>query len=98
MPTSCTLSCAAGADLLVVAPMSANLLAKVSGGMCDSLLTSVIRAWDTDPAVGKRIMVAPSMNTSMWTHPLTARQLATLEDAWGQGNGTGWYDVLLPQR
>ncbi|EFX00084.1 putative thymidylate synthase [Grosmannia clavigera kw1407] len=101
------------ADLLVIAPMSANLLAKVTNGFCDSLLTSVIRAWDTDPAAGKRILVAPSMNTLMWTHPLTARQLTTLRDAWGTataaataGDGatinsasvTSWFEVLLPQR
>ena len=71
------------AHLLVVAPLSANVLAKITNGLCDSLLTSVIRAWDTDPAAGKRILVAPSMNTAMWNHPLTARQLATLRDDWG---------------
>ncbi|KJR87742.1 phosphopantothenoylcysteine decarboxylase [Sporothrix schenckii 1099-18] len=71
------------ADLLVVAPLSANLLAKIANGLCDTLLTSVIRAWETDPALGKRILVAPSMNTAMWNHPLTARQLATLRDTWG---------------
>ncbi|CAK7200368.1 hypothetical protein SEUCBS139899_003063 [Sporothrix eucalyptigena] len=99
------------ADLLVVAPLSANLLAKITNGLCDSLLTSVIRAWETDPAVGKRILVAPSMNTAMWNHPLTARQLSTLRDSWGVGRLTetsteegepqeenrGWYEVLLPQ-
>lgn len=71
------------AHLLVVAPLSANLLAKIANGLCDTLLTSVIRAWETDPAAGKRILVAPSMNTAMWNHPLTARQLATLRDTWG---------------
>ncbi|CAK7224605.1 hypothetical protein SCUCBS95973_005574 [Sporothrix curviconia] len=71
------------AHLLVVAPLSANVLAKIANGLCDSLLTSVIRAWETDPAAGKRILVAPSMNTAMWNHPLTARQLATLRDDWG---------------
>ncbi|OAA58458.1 Flavoprotein [Niveomyces insectorum RCEF 264] len=71
------------ADVLVVAPLSANLLAKIANGLCDSLLTCVIRAWQTDPAAGKRILVAPSMNTCMWNHPLTARQLATLRNAWG---------------
>ena len=47
--------------LLVVAPMSANLLAKVTGGLCDSLLTSVIRAWDINSMNPKRarIIVAP---------------------------------------
>jgi phosphopantothenoylcysteine decarboxylase len=89
------------AHLLAVVPMSANLLAKITNGLCDSLLTNVIRAWDTDPALGKRILVAPSMNTCMWNHPVTAQQLSTLTGAWGvQGpnGGSGWYEVLLPQR
>ncbi|CAK7224698.1 hypothetical protein SBRCBS47491_005638 [Sporothrix bragantina] len=97
------------AQLLVVAPLSANVLAKITNGLCDSLLTSVIRAWDTDPVMGKRILVAPSMNTAMWNHPLTARQLATLRDDWGvqttaadEGSdgaeeNRGWYEVLLPK-
>ena len=89
------------AHLLAVVPMSANLLAKITNGLCDSLLTNVIRAWDTDPASGKRILVAPSMNTFMWTHPITAHQLSTLTDAWGVDGAnaiSGWYEVLMPQR
>ncbi|RFU24041.1 hypothetical protein B7463_g12295, partial [Scytalidium lignicola] len=88
------------ADLLAVVPMSANLLAKITNGLCDSLLTNVIRAWDTDPTSGKRILVAPSMNTCMWTHPITAQQLSTLTDAWGAEGAnanSGWYEVLMPQ-
>ena len=67
--------------LLVVAPMPANLLAKITSGLCDSLLTAAIRAWD--PTSGKRILVAPAMNTSMWTHTLAGRQLSILKDSWG---------------
>ncbi|EEH04025.1 phosphopantothenoylcysteine decarboxylase [Histoplasma capsulatum G186AR] len=81
------------AHMLVVAPMSANLLAKVTGGICDDLLTNVIRAWEIDPRNPTRrlIIVAPSMNTMMWTHPLTAKQLAILNDEWK------WFEVLPPQ-
>jgi phosphopantothenoylcysteine decarboxylase len=89
------------AHLLAVVPMSANLLAKITNGLCDSLLTNVIRAWDSDPVSGKRILVAPSMNTFMWTHPVTAHQLSTLTDAWGVDGAnasSGWYEVLMPQR
>jgi phosphopantothenoylcysteine decarboxylase len=85
--------------ILVVAPMSANLLAKIANGLCDSLLTTVIRAWD--PTSGKRILVAPSMNTCMWTHPLTGRQLSILKDTWGVDGtniSSGWYEILMPQR
>ncbi|KAK3944071.1 flavoprotein [Diplogelasinospora grovesii] len=74
------------ADMLVVAPLSANTLAKVVNGMSDNLLTSVIRAWDTDRSIdGKRklILVAPAMNTAMWRHPITAKQIRVLSDDWG---------------
>jgi phosphopantothenoylcysteine decarboxylase len=48
-------------NLLVVAPLTANTLAKISGGFADNLLTSVIRAWDINPMNPKRarIIVAP---------------------------------------
>ncbi|KAL8792721.1 MAG: hypothetical protein Q9195_004696 [Heterodermia aff. obscurata] len=75
------------AHLLAVVPMSANLLAKVTGGLCDNLLTSVIRAWD----VKRPILVAPAMNQLMWEHPVTAKQVAILADEWD------WFEVLMPQ-
>lgn len=55
------------AHLLAIVPLSANTLAKVVNGLCDNLLTSVVRAWDTDGRVDgtrKRILVAPAMNVS----------------------------------
>lgn len=85
---------------MVIAPMSANLLAKVANGLCDDLITCVIRAWDTDPANGRKILVAPAMNTFMWTHPITAQQLSTLTDAWSVKTGdshASWFEVLPPQ-
>ena len=114
------------ADLMVVAPLSANGLAKISQGISDNLVSSVIRAWDFSglidgarPGVAlpydmgktkeeleglpvasregrkKGIIVAPAMNTAMWNHPVTAKQLAVLEQEWGVGNG-GWFEVLRP--
>ena len=59
------------ADLLVVAPLDANTLAKFSLGLCDNLLSCVYRAWDP----GKPIVLAPAMNTLMWEHPATLRHL-----------------------
>lgn len=50
------------ADVLVLAPLSANTMAKVAHGLCDNLLTSVVRAWD----YAKPMIVAPAMNTYMW--------------------------------
>jgi phosphopantothenoylcysteine decarboxylase len=63
------------ADALVVAPLSANSLAKLAAGLCDNLVTCVARAW---PVREKPFVVAPAMNTAMWNHPLTAAHLATL--------------------
>jgi phosphopantothenoylcysteine decarboxylase len=66
------------AHIMLVAPLSANTLAKVANGMCDNLLTSVIRAWDTTGLIdGKqaKILVAAAMNTAMWMHPVTKQQL-----------------------
>ncbi|KAI9189479.1 hypothetical protein H9P43_000912 [Blastocladiella emersonii ATCC 22665] len=67
------------ADALVVAPLSANSLAKAANGMCDNLLTCVLRAWHL---ATKPVWVAPAMNTAMWEHPATADHLATLQ-RWG---------------
>lgn len=80
------------AHLLAIVPMSANLLAKVTGGLCDNLLTNVIRAWDIDPLNPRRatILAAPSMNSMMWIHPLTGKQIAILKE-WD------WFEVLPPQ-
>eukprot|EP00897_Mesotaenium_endlicherianum_P005532 jgi/Mesen1/5006/ME000025S04402 len=64
------------ADALVIAPLSANTLAKVANGMCDNLLTCVVRAWD----FSRPILAAPAMNTLMWDSPFTARHLASLEE------------------
>lgn len=55
------------AHLLAIVPLSANTLAKVVNGLCDNLLTSVVRAWDADGRIDgrrKRILVAPAMNVS----------------------------------
>jgi phosphopantothenoylcysteine decarboxylase len=59
------------ADLLVVAPLDANTLAKLAAGLADNCLTCVWRAWD--PA--RPVVLAPAMNTLMWEHPLTRRHL-----------------------
>jgi phosphopantothenoylcysteine decarboxylase len=63
------------ADVFAIAPLDANTLAKLANGLCDNCLTCVWRAWDpTQPVV-----LAPAMNTLMWEHPLTERQLRTLQ-------------------
>lgn len=66
------------ADVFVIAPLDANSLGKISSGICDNLLLCVVRAWD----IGKPLLFAPAMNTKMWTHPVTAEQIAKLQ-GWG---------------
>jgi phosphopantothenoylcysteine decarboxylase len=62
------------AELLLIAPLDANTLAKLAGGLCDNCLTCVARAWDP----GRPVVLAPAMNTLMWEHPATARHLRQL--------------------
>ncbi len=64
------------ADLLLIAPLDANTLAKIANGICDNLVTCVCRAWDIG---AKPWLVAPAMNTLMWSHPFTRQQLSVLE-------------------
>src|SRR5262249_46494521 len=65
------------ADVLVIAPLDANSLAKLASGLCDNCLTCVWRAWDTS----RPVILAPAMNTLMWEHPLTCRHLRQLAAA-----------------
>ena len=60
------------ADLVVVAPATADLMAKMAGGHADDLATAVLMATD------KPVLIAPAMNPRMWMHPATQRNLATL--------------------
>lgn len=60
------------ADLVVVAPATANLLAKMATGLADDLASTLLLASD------KPILVAPSMNVFMWKHPATQANLATV--------------------
>jgi phosphopantothenoylcysteine decarboxylase / phosphopantothenate---cysteine ligase len=61
-------------DLFVVAPATANVIAKFAGGVADDFLTTTYLAC-TAP-----VLVAPAMNTTMWEHPATRRNLARLRD------------------
>jgi len=60
------------ADLVVVAPATADLLAKMAAGHADDLATTLLLATD------KPVLAAPAMNVRMWTHPATARNVARL--------------------
>ncbi|WP_297615433.1 bifunctional phosphopantothenoylcysteine decarboxylase/phosphopantothenate--cysteine ligase CoaBC [uncultured Roseicyclus sp.] len=60
------------ADLIVVAPATADLMGKMAAGLAGDLATTLLLATD------KRVLIAPSMNVRMWDHPATRRNLARL--------------------
>lgn len=60
------------ADLIVVAPVTADLLARMATGRADDLASTVLLATDTP------VLVAPAMNVRMWQHPATQANMATL--------------------
>jgi phosphopantothenoylcysteine decarboxylase/phosphopantothenate--cysteine ligase len=60
------------ADLVLVAPATADLMAKMAGGHANDLATTLLMATDTP------VMIAPAMNLRMWEHAATQRNLATL--------------------
>lgn len=60
------------ADLLIVAPATADLMAKMASGLANDLASTLLMATD------KRVLIAPAMNVRMWQHPATQRNLATL--------------------
>ena len=64
------------ADLVVVSPATANLMAKHAAGICDDLATTALLATD------KPVLMAPAMNVRMWRHPATRRNTETLR-SWG---------------
>ncbi|MEP1110133.1 MAG: bifunctional phosphopantothenoylcysteine decarboxylase/phosphopantothenate--cysteine ligase CoaBC, partial [Nitratireductor sp.] len=60
------------ADLIVIAPASADLLARMAHGLANDLATAVLLASD------KKVLAAPAMNPAMWNHPATRRNIETL--------------------
>jgi phosphopantothenoylcysteine decarboxylase/phosphopantothenate--cysteine ligase len=61
------------ADLVVVAPATADLMAKMANGLANDLASTLLMATD------KRVLIAPAMNVRMWEHPATRRNLAMLQ-------------------
>ena len=61
------------ADLVVVAPATADLMGKMAGGLANDLASTLLMATD------KRVLIAPAMNVRMWEHPATQRNIATLQ-------------------
>jgi len=75
------------ADLAVIAPLSANTLAKLAGGICDNLLTTVLCALAAD----KPLLLVPSMNDRMWSNPVVQKNIACLEKIKN-------YNLLRPEK
>jgi phosphopantothenoylcysteine decarboxylase/phosphopantothenate--cysteine ligase len=73
------------ADLIVVAPATADLMAKMAGGRADDLASTLLLATD------RPVLVAPAMNVRMWDHPATQRNLAQLraDGVWFVGPDEG---------
>ena len=67
------ISLSARADALLIAPATANLIAKIAHGLADDLLTSTVLAFR------KPILIAPAMNDAMWTNPITQENLLKLK-------------------
>jgi phosphopantothenoylcysteine decarboxylase/phosphopantothenate--cysteine ligase len=90
------------ADLVLIAPATANILAKVAAGIADDLLTTTVCATKAP------VVFAPAMNPNMWENPVTRRNVATLREL-GHGfidpqkgrmacGSEGWGRLASPQR
>jgi len=66
------------ADVMVLAPIDADTLAKMLHGRTDCLILEILRGWDTS----KKIFMVPGMSTIMWENPMTKKQLNKLRKKW----------------
>ncbi|ODV93794.1 hypothetical protein PACTADRAFT_20517, partial [Pachysolen tannophilus NRRL Y-2460] len=74
------------ADILIIAPLTANTLSKIALGLCDNLLTNVVRAWNTQYP----ILLAPSMVSYAYNSPTTKRHLKAIKEE------MKWIEILKP--
>ena len=62
------------ADIIVIAPATANIIGKIANGICDDLLSTMMCAgWN------KPVLIAPAMNNNMWTNPCVQKNIQTLK-------------------
>jgi phosphopantothenoylcysteine decarboxylase/phosphopantothenate--cysteine ligase len=76
-------------ELMVIAPATADIIAKIAAGLCDDIVSLTACALPRQTPV----LVAPAMNEQMWLNPVTQRNLATLTDTLGYhtiGPESGW--------
>ncbi|KAG7155252.1 phosphopantothenoylcysteine decarboxylase subunit SIS2-like [Homarus americanus] len=64
------------AQVMLISPLDANTMAKIAQGLCDNLLTCIVRAWDA----ARPLVFCPAMNTHMYKHPLTMRHTSILKE------------------
>lgn len=62
------------ADIMVIAPVTANTISKIATGICDNLLTSIVCA------IKKPVIIAPAMNTGMWENEIIQKNVETLKN------------------
>ncbi|MCX8043230.1 MAG: bifunctional phosphopantothenoylcysteine decarboxylase/phosphopantothenate--cysteine ligase CoaBC [Desulfobacterota bacterium] len=86
------ISLAQRADLLVVAPATANCIGKVAAGIADDLLTTVVLATRSP------VLFAPAMNQGMWENPVLQRNLATLRELGYHIIEPGWGDLACGEQ
>lgn len=72
------------ADLVLIAPATADLIAKLAAGICDDLLTTMVLATTA------KVMLAPAMNPVMWDHPATQNNLTIVQNRFR-------YEVIPPE-
>jgi phosphopantothenoylcysteine decarboxylase/phosphopantothenate--cysteine ligase len=72
------------ADLILIAPATADLIAKLANGICDDLLTTMVLA------TRARVILAPAMNPMMYEHPATQNNLSILQNRYG-------YELIAPE-
>ena len=66
------------ADVFALVPLTANTIGKIANGICDNLLTSEVMAWPVD----KPLVLAPAMNTVMWSNVIMQQNLLTIQLTW----------------
>jgi phosphopantothenoylcysteine decarboxylase/phosphopantothenate--cysteine ligase len=92
------------ADLILVAPATANIIAKINAGIADDLVSTTLLAAHSP------VVIAPAMNTNMWNNPVTRRNISALEESGiifvptergdlacgytGEGRLAPWQDIL----
>lgn len=76
----------AWSDLLVLAPLNAEDLARMLHGLTTNLHLHILRSWD----VSKKIMLIPAMSTLMWENPMSKKQMSKIKKKWN------WIRVLPP--